>query len=287
MSFRGVSLCLAWLLSVAPAAAAVEVRLGPTAPRQGDVLVVLITGVPGAREVAGSLGGRPLAFFPYGESFAALEGIDLAAPPGRTVWRVGLVDAGGLARKATGALTVKPRRFPVQRLTLPRHLVELDPETERRAESEAARLRALYDTVTPERLWRGAFTRPVAGDGKGEGFGARRIINGQPRMPHSGLDYAADRGTPVLAAHRGRVALVADFFFAGRLVALDHGLGLYTLYMHLDRVDVAEGAVVERGASIATVGATGRATGPHLHFAAQVRQARVDPDTLLAARLLD
>ena len=102
-------------------------------------------------------------------------------------------------------------------------------------------------------------------------------------MPHSGADYRGRaRARPVVASNRGRVALVGDFFFAGRLVALDHGLGLYTLYFHLDRVDVAEGAVVERGQPIGTVGATGRATGPHLHWGAVLRQARVDPLGLLS-----
>jgi len=127
----------------------------------------------------------------------------------------------------------------------------------------------------------------VGGDAPGHGFGAQRIINGQPRRPHSGLDYSAGRGTPVVAANRGRVALVGDFFFPGRLVALDHGHGLYTLYMHLDRVDVAEAAMVERGEALGAVGATGRATGPHLHFAAQVGRARVDPQSLLGIALRD
>ena len=249
--------------------------------------VVVVAGTGDAREVAGSLGGRPLAFFPYGSAHAALAGIDLEARPGRTAWEVGVVDARGVVRSMGGTIVLRSRKFPVERLTLPKHLVELDAETEQRVEAETARLRALYDTVTPERLWRGGFTRPVGGAGTGQGFGARRIINGQSRLPHSGLDFAAERGTAVVAANRGRVALAADFFFGGHLVALDHGLGLYTLYMHLDRVDVAEGAVVERGETIGTVGATGRATGPHLHFAVQLGSARVDPETLLAAPLRD
>ena len=101
-------------------------------------------------------------------------------------------------------------------------------------------------------------------------------------MPHSGADYPAGLGTAVVASNHGRVAMVGDFFFAGRLVVLDHGLGLYTLYFHLDRVDVAEGAAVERGQPIGAVGATGRATGPHLHRGAVLRQARVDPVGLLS-----
>jgi murein DD-endopeptidase MepM/ murein hydrolase activator NlpD len=276
-----------FLLAAPAAAGAMQVRVVPAQPRQGDVAVVFVSGVHNAREIEGSLAGRPLAFFPYGEEYAALAGIDLERKPGRTAWRVGLVDAAGAPRKASGTVAVRSRKFAVQRLTLPKHMVDLDPDTERRAEAEAARLKTLYDTLTPERLWRGRFTPPVGGDGKGEGFGSRRVINNRPRAPHSGIDFTADRGTPVVAANRGRVALVADFFFGGRLVALDHGLGLYTLYMHLDGAGVPEGAVVERGQIIGTVGATGRATGPHLHFAAQLRRARVDPADLFALPIRD
>lgn len=279
-----VPLCV---LTLAAPAAAIEVRVVPPAPRQGEIAVVFIAGTKGARHVEGSLGGRHLAFFPYGEEYAALAGVDLETKPGKTAWRVGLVDAAGHPRRTAGTITIRSRKFAVQRLTLPRAMVDLDPETERRAESESARLRALYNTVTPERLWRGHFTRPVAGEKPGEGFGFRRIINNQPRMPHSGVDYAAERGTPVVAANRGRVALLGEFFFPGRLVALDHGLGLYTLYFHLDGVAVTEGALVERGQAVGTVGATGRATGPHLHFGAQLGRARVDPNNLYALPVRD
>ena len=244
--------------------------------------MVIVTGVRGAREVEGKVGDRPLLFFPYGEAHAALVGIDLESAVGKTAWRVGVIDAGGARRDRSGAVMLRAGRFPVERLSLPTGMVDLDPATERRAEAEAARLRALYATTTPERLWQGRFAPPVAGEGKWTGFGARRIINGQPRMPHSGADYSAGLGTAVVASNHGRVAMVGDFFFAGRLVVLDHGLGLYTLYFHLDRVDVAEGAAVERGQPIGAVGATGRATGPHLHWGAVLRQARVDPVGLLS-----
>jgi murein DD-endopeptidase MepM/ murein hydrolase activator NlpD len=268
-------------------AAALQVRLVPPAPRQGDAVMVFVGGTRGARDVEGSLGPRHLAFFPYGAEFAALAGVDLETRPGKLEWRIGLVDAGGTPRKASGAVAVRAARFPVQRLTLPDGMVNLDPEAERRAANEAARLRALYDTVSPERLWRGAFTQPVASRKPGSGFGFRRIINGQPRMPHSGIDYSADRGTPVVASNRGRVALLGDFFFAGRLVALDHGLGLYTLYFHLDGVAVSEGQLVERGQTVGTVGTTGRSTGPHLHFAAQLGRARINPPDLYGLPVRD
>lgn len=273
-------------LSVVPAAA-LQVRVVPPAPRQGDTVLVFVAGTKGAQNVEGSLGAQHLAFFPYGAEFAALTGVDLETKPGKLPWRIGLVDGGGVPRKAAGTVTVKAGGFPVERLTLPGGMVNLDPEAERRAANEAVRMRALYDTVTPARLWRGPFTQPVASRKPGGGFGSRRVINGQPRMPHAGIDYSADRGTPVVASNRGRVALLGEFFFAGRLVALDHGLGLYTLYFHLDGVAVTEGQIVERGQTVGTVGTTGRSTGPHLHFAAQLGRARINPPDLYALPLRD
>jgi murein DD-endopeptidase MepM/ murein hydrolase activator NlpD len=287
MRFGLVALALVLPLLPASPAGALEVHVVPPSPRQGEVAVVLLAGARGAREIEGSLGGRPLRFFAYGEAHAALVGIDLDAKAGKTLWRIGIVDSEGTARKVSGRVVTRSRKFSVERLTLPAPMVDLDPDVERRVAGEAARLRTLYATVTPERLWRGPFTRPVGGVGAGTGFGSRRVINGQPRMPHSGVDFAAERGAPVVASNRGRVALTGEFFFAGRFVVLDHGLGLYTLYYHLDRVDAAEGAVVERGDAIGVVGASGRATGPHLHWAAELGSARVDASALLSLSFKD
>jgi len=283
-----VALVVALVVGVpAPAGAAVKVTVTPSAVRQGDVALIVVTGAANAPEMDGSLAGRPLFFFPYADGYAALIGIDLEAKTGKTPWRVGFVDGTGAPRKAAGAITVKARKFPVQRLSLPKSMVDLSSEDERRANGESTRLRTLFDTITQERLWRGRFTKPVATDAKAEGFGSRRVINGKPRSPHSGADFAAPAGTPVVASNRGRVALVVEFFFGGRLVALDHGEGLYTLYMHLDRADVVEGNMVERGSIIGAVGSTGRATGPHLHWAAHLRSARIDPDALLRLPVKD
>jgi murein DD-endopeptidase MepM/ murein hydrolase activator NlpD len=259
----------------------------PAKPRLGDVAWVHVQGAGNATTIEGALGARSLAFFPYAGGQAAMVGIDLESRPGAEPWRLVLLEPGREPRTLTGRITIRPREFSVQRLTLPTGMVDLDPETERRAVSEGDRLRSLYRTITPERLWRGGFVRPVAGQEPGTGFGARRIINGKPRSPHSGVDYAAERGTPVVASNGGRVALVADFFFPGRLVVVDHGLGLYTLYFHLDSVAVTDGETIDRGQRLGTVGATGRATGPHLHFGAQVGAARIDPAVLLSLDVKD
>lgn len=280
---------LALVLVSRPGAAAdrLVVTWHPTRPRVGDVAWIHLRGVSDAAVIEGSVDHRPLTFFPYAGGRAALVGLDIDMKPGPHPWRLAILEPGLEPRPITGKVLVAARAFPVQRLTLPPAMVDVDPETERRAVAESERLRTLYRTISPERLWRGPFTRPVAGTEPASGFGARRVINGKPRAAHAGADYSAPRGTPVVAVNAGRVALVADYFFPGRLVVVDHGLGLYTLYFHLDSVTVAEGDRVGRGQAIGTVGATGRATGPHLHFGAQVGSARIDPAALLSLRLND
>ncbi len=278
----------AWLLlSASPGGAATPVSWRPASLRPGDVALVIVPAVGDSVTVEGSLAGQALAFFRYADGVAALAAIDFEARPGRYDWTIAIVDKGRAARTMTGRVRIRPRRFDVERLTLPADRVDLDEESARRAEAEAERLRSLLHTVTGERLWRGRFTAPVAPSRPPTSFGARRIINGQPRSPHGGLDYAAERGTPVVAANSGRVALVADFFFPGQLVVVDHGFGLHTAYFHLDRISVAEGDLVDRGHPIGLVGSTGRATGPHLHFSAAIGPATIDPAALLRLHARD
>lgn len=282
-----VAVALALIADSSGASERVAVAWHPSKPKIGDVAWLHVRDVGEGASVEGSVDGRPLSFFPYAGGQAALIGIDLETKPGSHVWKVGVVEPGREPRNARGSVTIARRSFTQERLTLPKTMVDLDPETEKRAIAETRQLTTLYRTVTPERLWRGKFTKPVGTRAPGTGFGARRIINGQPRSPHSGIDFAAPLGAPVVAANAGRVALVAEFFFPGRLVILDHGLGLYTLYFHLDTTTVVEGVRVDRGQTIGTVGSTGRATGPHLHFGAVVGSARIDPVTLLGLELTD
>jgi hypothetical protein len=282
-----VAVGLALIAGSSGAAGRVAVAWHPSKPKLGEVAWLHVRDVLEGASIEGSVDGRPLRFFPYSGGQAALIGIDLEGKPGTHLWKLGVVEPGREPRNAQGSVTIARRSFPQERLTVPQTMVDLDPETEKRAVEETRQLTTLYRTVTPDRLWRGKFTKPVGTQGAGTGFGARRIINGQPRSPHGGIDFAAPRGTPVVAANTGKVAIVAEFFFPGRLVILDHGLGLYTLYFHLDTTTVVDGERVERGRTIGTVGSTGRATGPHLHFGAMAGSARIDPATLLSLELLD
>jgi murein DD-endopeptidase MepM/ murein hydrolase activator NlpD len=276
---RRVLLVLLLLAASAPGSASETLRVTfePREPRGGDVVQLRVHGVPPGASVDGELDGHPLALYPTATGYAGIFGVDMDAPKGALAWRVTATPGA----TANGRLNVGARTYTVQHLTVAQSMVELDPETERRANEESARLRTLYRTVSGERMWRDRFLRPVAGDSPGTGFGARRVINGHARAPHSGIDFAAPTGTPVVATNRGRVVLTAHFFFPGRLVIVDHGLGLHTAYFHLDTIAVTEGQLVARGETLGTVGMTGRVTGPHLHFAAQVGTARIDPAVLL------
>lgn len=148
--------------------------------------------------------------------------------------------------------------------------------------SEQARVGALWRVPAGPARFGLPLAPPLASLPAGGRFGSRRIFNGQPRSPHTGADYAAAEGTPVLAAAAGKVVLAADLFFSGGSVFIDHGGGLVTMYFHLSAIEVREGEEVAQGQPVGRVGATGRATGPHLHFGLRWHGARVDPAGLLA-----
>jgi murein DD-endopeptidase MepM/ murein hydrolase activator NlpD len=210
-----------------------------------------------------------------------LIGVDLEQPPGAVTVRADAVDQGGRTLMGQRTLRVLDAHFPVQRLAVPRPFVDLDAATLERVTEEKVLLDRLWQTVTPDRFWQGRFRVPLDGAGAAFGFGLRRIINGEPRAPHSGADYAAPAGTPVLAAQAGEVALAEDQFFAGRAVVIAHGLGLFTMYFHVQELRVREGDAVRAGQVIGTVGASGRATGAHLHWGARLGGARIDPTALV------
>jgi murein DD-endopeptidase MepM/ murein hydrolase activator NlpD len=203
--------------------------------------------------------------------------VDLLAPAGSLElgrWRGGVFEAR--------RVRVADYPYPVQHIELADDSrVDLSAEDLARVGRENGLIGALWARRGPPR-----FALPLAPPLErlpaGGRFGSRRFFNGQPRSPHSGADYAAAAGTAVLAAAAGEVALTGDFFFAGRSVFLDHGDGLLTMYFHLSEIDVEPGTLVERGQRIGRVGQSGRATGPHLHFAGRWRGARVDPALLLA-----
>ena len=211
-----------------------QVSVAPSSPHPGDVLLFQVAGAP--PDVRVEWDGRPVAGFPSGSHWVALIGIDLDVRPGAVGWRVTRPSAtknGGAL--AAGAVTVRPRTFPTQKLTLPQAMVDLDPPRSRVSRASAAKSGRPWPTASASASGGAPSGTPSRAPEPTGGFGLRRIINGQPRSPHTGFDWAAPVGTPVLATNAGRAALVAEHFFAGRNVVLDHGLGLFTFYYHLDR----------------------------------------------------
>lgn len=242
------------------AAAAARTEAGPGVDRDG----------PGIRD-------------PIGETaFAALVGIDVASAPGahELVWQADF--GGGASTTGRSPVRVEPREFAVQRLRVAPRFVEPDAGSLARIRVERRRMAEVLGASASERLWSQAFAMPIPGVSTG-GFGVRRILNGQPRDPHTGLDLRAAHGEPVLASNAGVAVLVDTLYYAGRTVVLDHGLGLFTIYSHLSEAAVAQGELVKKGRRIGRVGASGRVTGPHLHWAARLDGARVDPLSLVAA----
>jgi hypothetical protein len=211
--------------------------------------------------------------------YEGLIGVDLEDPEGPADVVVEGLLAGKRSR-TVAQVTISARKFAVQELTLPKGMAEFDNATLRRIDAEAAKISRVFSRVTPPR-WRIRFLSPVE-EYRPANFGSRRVINGDPRMPHSAVDIRLPEGTPVRAIADGRVAFAAEQFFGGRSVVIDHGGGVFSVYYHLKEFSVFEGQEISRGSRLGSVGATGRATGPHLHFGVRVPGGRVDPTRLLA-----
>jgi murein DD-endopeptidase MepM/ murein hydrolase activator NlpD len=205
----------------------------------------------------------------------ALVGIDLDTKIGTYD---AVVTAG--AEHAVERLAVARRVFPTRRLTVDPDLVHPPPDQEARVEREAEHLHELWGRAAPERLWTVPFERPVP-DEANSAFGTRSIYNGEARPPHTGADFLSPTGRPVKAPNAGRVVLADPQYFSGNTVIIDHGLGLFSILAHLSQIDVKVGDVVTAGQIVGKVGATGRVTGPHLHWGVRLNNARVDPLSLL------
>jgi murein DD-endopeptidase MepM/ murein hydrolase activator NlpD len=262
-------------------AAALVVSVTPDRLTPGEPARIDVAGVPAGATVSGRFLDRDLVFLPApGGARLAFAGADLDVEPGVHRLEVTLREAGGAVATRAVEVTVDPKDYPVESLTVEPDYVEPPPEVSERIARETAALQALWRSASPEILFDGAVRRPIEGV-EGRNFGRRRVFNGEPRSPHSGTDLSAPQGTPVVAAAGGVVALADDHYFSGRIVVLDHGGGVYTAYAHLSRIDVAAGDTVRAGDPIGRVGATGRVTGAHLHWGARVGGARVNPESLL------
>jgi murein DD-endopeptidase MepM/ murein hydrolase activator NlpD len=262
--------------------AALIVSAHARALQPGELAVFTVTAPPATAAVTFTVFNHEITGYRVdAEHWDALVGIDLDTAPGS--YRVQIDAKGGSApvEHATYDLVVRSKAFPTRQLRVDPAFVNPPATVEERIVNEAKELAAIWTRSAGERYWSHPFARPVPGAANSQ-FGTRSVFNGEARSPHSGGDFLSGAGTPVLAPNAGRIVLARDLYFSGNTVVIDHGLGLFSLLAHLSETDVHEGDVVVEGQVIGKVGATGRVTGPHLHWAVRANGARVDPVSLLA-----
>ena len=272
------------LLTSKPASAENHFRVEslPRVVKQGEVCLFTILGPPSLKSIYVEFQGVkfPLAFSEQNGTYEGLVGIDMDTRPATYKMKVVTTEGVGVIYLSAFSLKVEEVDFGIQKLSLPSAMVDLDKKTLERVNKEERQVDSLFLVFRDERLWRGAFIRPVEGE-LSVAFGLSRIINGQRRSPHTGVDLRVEKGTPVLASNSGIVVLVEELFFSGKSVILDHGWGFYSMYFHLSEALVKEGERVGKGAMLGRGGSTGRSTGPHLHWGIRMNGARVDPLSLL------
>ena len=285
------ALCLALAgLLVASADAArqepaitLDVTTTARAMRPGEV--VLLTIHPSQTVVSVSGTAFTETLHPWSSdagTWSALVGIPLSTRPGSYTVALQAKSADRRAGTARVPLTIAPGQFSSRRLTVDPQFVNPPASAMERITAEAKAMADLFAHPTPDRVWRGAFRVPVPGQSTSS-FGRLSILNGESRSRHQGADFRAAEGTDVHAPNGGRVAIVADYYFSGNTVIIDHGAGLFSLFAHFSKVRVEQGAMVKTGDVLGEAGATGRVTGPHVHWAVRLNGASVDPLSLLEA----
>jgi murein DD-endopeptidase MepM/ murein hydrolase activator NlpD len=280
-------LCTAWLNAGQPLAQTGTPTLSVShrAKTIGPGDAVLVTVVPSSPVTAieGTAFGRRVVFWRSdgATQWRGLVGVPLDTPAAAyELYVQALAPSGAIVTKPL-ELRVQDKQFATRRLTVDPRFVDPPAEEVERILREQALLNETFLTVT-ERLWRGPFVAPVPGR-PNSSFGRLTEFNKEPRGRHQGADYAVGTGTPIRAPNAGRVVIAEDLYFSGNTIVLDHGGGLFSLFAHLSRLAVKPGAVVAKGDKVGEVGATGRVTGPHLHWAIRLGEVSVDPQSLIAA----
>jgi hypothetical protein len=256
-------------------APSIRIALAPPAARPGDAVLVRVLGAPGEPLPAGTLGGRPLSFWRARGEWRALAPLPIEAAPGPLPVEV---DAGGA--RATAPLEIVDPNFPSRSLTVDDRFVEPPAAVKKRIAADRAAFAKAYARPFAPPLFARRFEWPREARLTGR-FGDKRVFNGKRESIHYGTDVTGPVGSPIGSAADGVVVLTRDAYMSGKTVLVWHGADAYTAYFHLARIDVRPGAKVRRGQRIGRLGASGRVTGPHLHWSARVGGLFVDPESLL------
>jgi hypothetical protein len=261
-------------------ALALQVEVSPGELFPGDPFIIKVSGVDASQRIAASIGGKGIPFSSCGED--CVIGIGVVDPDTKPGDHFVSTQFGPQQQLST-TLSVKKAEYPEQHLKLPEKQVTLSLEDLERTKKEAEKLKELW-LLTTERLFRGGFIIPLPNP-VSTVYGARRIFNDKTISIHGGIDIKGSQGEEVRASNRGRIVLAENLFFGGNTVVIDHGLGIYTIYMHLDRFKTLHGQIVSKGDVIGFVGSSGRSTGPHLHFGAKIMAVNANPLSLTKLKL--
>jgi hypothetical protein len=274
-------------LTLAKAATAFKsVAWTPQDLQSGSVCLIEVQLEGSPAKLSGKWMGRDVSFFQGRDSqtWHGLAGIDVESLPGTYPLDLVATMADGKVVGLSRDIRVGPSSYKTVSLRVPDRFVKPDAASLRQIESDKQAKSIAFSHQIPAPEWSGDFLAPV-GFMVSDSFGTRRVFNGKLESVHRGLDFRVKSGSPVLAANSGEVVLARDMFYEGNCVIIDHGAGFMTLYMHLSRFEVAEGQRVTKGQEIGLSGATGRATGPHLHLGVRWEGAYLDPASLLGLKL--
>jgi murein DD-endopeptidase MepM/ murein hydrolase activator NlpD len=267
----------------------VELRVSAPAASQGSLLLLELRGGKPLTAVTATWTDKEIPFWQAhataekeSSRWRAFLGLDLEQAAGEYKLVVSAKSAAGDAVTCGATIAVRAGKFATEKLKVAPNFVEPNPAQLAKAHDDSEKLHEIFDTVTPEKFWTGRFRVPLDGVNTGGNFGKRRVLNGQPSSPHTGVDFPSPTGTLVHAAQRGRVVLAEPLYFSGNTVVIDHGWGVYTLYGHFSEIAVKPGEMVDAGAILGKVGATGRVTGPHLHWGLTVNRAKVNALQIVA-----
>ncbi len=270
---------MALIVPASVSAKVFTVIVSPKKIHQGDVFLVTVRGGAIAEPPSGSFAQQDLIFSECGDGrYCAVGAVDITTNPGRQTVRI---SAG--KRKKNVQFSVNRARFSEIKMSLPEEKVSLCPEDLEKVERENERLQRIFETAT-ERLWEESFVVPLEND-ISMGFGTKRIMNNKVISVHRGVDIRGKDGEHIKASNNGRIVLAEELFLGGNTIIIDHGQGLYSIYMHLSKFNSELNDSVTRGDVIGYVGSTGRSTGPHLHFGVKVNTVNVNPFSLTKLKL--
>jgi murein DD-endopeptidase MepM/ murein hydrolase activator NlpD len=263
------------------------VTLTPALVEAGSPELIRVD-APSTARIEGTWLGRKLQFFRGRDESAwfALAGVDVEAAAGPSLLKIIVRSPQSPLRDLTRSIEIHPAHYKTGSLTVPPKFVSPDPEALKQIKADSELKAKVFASSADQPLWASSFRAPVTAEPT-DSFGTRRMFNGKLASIHKGMDYHAALGTPVRAGNSGVVVLARPLYYEGNCVIVDHGLGLFTLSMHFSRIDVTEGQHVAAGEQLGLSGATGRVTGPHLHWAVRWQGAYLDPAKLLQLNLRD